>query len=63
MVKISSSELLNFRFPLPEKNKQALIVTKIKTQLDAQNIIDSQIEQKQQQINDIIENAIKTENK
>lgn len=63
MVKISSGELLNFRFPLPEKSKQAFIVTKIKTQIDTQNIIDRQIEQKQQQINDIIENAIKTEKK
>ena len=61
MVKISSGELLNFRFPLPNKKKQAEIVEKIKIQIDAQNLIDQQIEQKQQQINVIIENAINTE--
>ncbi len=58
MVKISAIELLNFRFPLPNKNIQAQIVEKIKNQIDAQNIIDQQIEQKQQEINGIIENAI-----
>ena len=61
MVKISSGELLNFRFPLPNKKKQAEIVEKIKTRINAQNLIDQQIEQKQQQINRIIENAINTE--
>jgi len=60
MVKISAIELLNFHFPFPNKNLQAQIVEKIKSQIDAQNIIDQQIEAKQQQINDIIENAIKT---
>ena len=50
-------------FPIPDWDdiKQTEIVAKIKTQIDAQNIIDIQIEQKQQQINDIIESAIKTE--
>lgn len=50
-------------FPIPDWNetKQAEIVAKIKTQIDAQNLIDQQIEQKQQQINRIIENAINTE--
>jgi restriction endonuclease S subunit len=50
-------------FPIPDWNedKQTEIVEKIKSQIDAQNIIDKQIEQKQQQINGIIENAIKTE--
>jgi type I restriction enzyme S subunit len=61
MVKISSIELENFHFPLPNIEKQAEIVEKIKSQIDAQNIIDNQIELKQQQINEIIENAIKTE--
>jgi len=61
MVKISSGELINFRLPIPTKAKQTEIVDKIKTQIDAQNIIDNQIEEKQQQINEIIENAIKTE--
>ncbi len=48
-------------FPIPDWNdaKQTEIVEKIKTQLDAQNIIDTQIEQKQRQLNEIIENAIK----
>lgn len=58
MVKISSSELLNFRFPLPNKDVQTEIVSKIKTQIDAQNEIDKQIEEKQQEINRIIESAI-----
>lgn len=50
-------------FPIPDWNedKQTEIVEKIKSQIDAQNIIDNQIEVKQQQINEIIENAIKTE--
>jgi restriction endonuclease S subunit len=49
-------------FPIPNWNdaKQAEIVEKIKIQIDAQNIIDQQIEQKQQQINEIIENSITT---
>ena len=50
-------------FPIPNWNntKQIAIVEKIKTQIDTQNIIDSQIEQKQKQINGIIESSIKTE--
>lgn len=50
-------------FPIPDWNeeKQTEIVEKIKSQIDAQSIIDNQIEQKLQQINGIIENAIKTE--
>jgi type I restriction enzyme S subunit len=50
-------------FPIPDWNeaKQTQIVEKIKTQIDSQNIIDQQIEQKQQQINDIIQNAIKSD--
>lgn len=58
MVKISSTELQNFRLPLPNMELQTSIVEKIKTQIDAQNLIDQQIEQKQQQINQIIELAI-----
>jgi type I restriction enzyme S subunit len=48
-------------FPIPDWNedKQTEIVEKIKSQIDAQNSIDRQIEEKQQQINEIIENAIK----
>jgi hypothetical protein len=50
-------------FPIPDWDdiKQTEIIEKIKMQIDVQNIIDRQIEQKQQQINDIIESAIKTE--
>lgn len=50
-------------FPIPDWDdiKQTEIVDKIKTQIDSQNIIDHQIEHKQQQINDIIESAIMTE--
>jgi restriction endonuclease S subunit len=50
-------------FPIPDwtENKQAEIVGKIKTQLDAQKEIDRQIEEKKQAINKIIEDAIKQE--
>ena len=50
-------------FPMPDWNedKQTEMAEKIKSQIDAQNSIDNQIEEKQQQINEIIENAIKTE--
>jgi len=48
-------------FPIPDWNpaKQTEIVEKIKTKIDAQNVIDKKIEQKQQEINDIIESVIK----
>ena len=48
-------------FPIPDWSeiKQTEIVEKIKLQIDSQNLIDQKIEQKQQQINAIIENAIK----
>ncbi len=59
MVKISSIELENFHFPLPNIEKQAEIVEKIKSQIDAQNILDIQIAEKQNQINEIVEKAIK----
>lgn len=61
MVKIFSGELINFRLPIPTKAKQTEIAEKIKLQIDSQNSIDYQIEQKQQQISELIENAIKTE--
>lgn len=59
MVKVSSTELLNFRLPIPELEEQTEIVSAIKTQLDAQKEIDRQIEEKQQAINKIIEDIIK----
>ena len=58
MVKVSSAELLNFRVPIPEKKQQAQIVEAIKTQLAEQKEIGRQIEEKQKQINKIIEDAI-----
>ena len=59
MVKISSIELNNFHLPIPSIDKQLEIVAKIKTQIDAQNLIDKQIEEKQNAINRIIESAIR----
>jgi hypothetical protein len=41
-----------------DKTKQAEIVEKIKTQLNEQKAIDMKIEEKQQEINKIIEDAI-----
>ena len=61
IVKVSSAELLNFRVPMPSKEQQAEIVEAIKCQLDEQKEIDRQIEEKQQAINKIIEDAIKSE--
>ncbi|WP_066425499.1 restriction endonuclease subunit S [Anabaena sp. 4-3] len=61
MVKVSSTELLNFRLPIPEFEEQIEIVEAIKTQLDSQKEIDRQIEEKQQTINKIIEDAIRHE--
>ena len=58
MVKVSSSELLNFRVPLPETTEQSEIVNSIKTTLDEQKVIDRQIEEKRKAINKIIEEAI-----
>lgn len=47
-------------FPIPDwsETKQTEIVEKIKTQIDSQNLIDQLIEMKQQEINNIIEEAI-----
>ncbi|MBF8457142.1 restriction endonuclease subunit S [Kaistella sp. G5-32] len=61
MVKVSSAELLNFRIPIPSKEQQVIIVEAIKTQLDSQKEIDRKIQEKQQAINKIIEDAIKNE--
>jgi type I restriction enzyme, S subunit len=58
---IFPSQIQEFSIPDWDDTKQTEIVEKIKTQIDAQNLIDQQIEQKQQQINGIIENAIKNE--
>lgn len=61
MVKVSSSELLNFRAPIPDKEIQVEIVETIKTKLEKQEEIDRHIEEKHQAINKIIEDAIKQE--
>lgn len=57
---IFPSQIQEFPIPDWDETKQTAIVEKIKTQIDSQNLIDQQIEQKQQQINAIIENAIKS---
>jgi len=61
MVKISAIELDNFYIPIPDKKKQLEIVKNIKSQIDAQKVIDKQIAEKQAEISDIIEKAIQTE--
>jgi len=61
MVKVSSTELLNFRLPIPSIEEQENLVGLIKTQIDEQKVIDRQIEEKLQAINKIIEDAIKQE--
>lgn len=58
---IFPSQIKEFPIPDWDEKKQAEIVEKIKTQLDEQKVIDSQIEEKQQSINKIIEDAIKQE--
>jgi type I restriction enzyme S subunit len=63
MVKISSKELNDFYLPVPTKEKQTEIVEKIKSRIDAQKNIDTQIEKKQNQISKIIEDAIHIANK
>lgn len=59
MVKVSSKELLEFYLPLPNLEKQQQIVKVIKSQIDAQKLIDEQIEQKQKEISSLIEESIK----
>jgi len=59
MVKISSKELNDFYLPVPTKEKQTEIVEKIKSRIDAQKNIDKQIEEKQNQISELIDNEIK----
>lgn len=58
MVKVSSIELLNFMLPVPPLEEQIKIVEEIKIKLAEQEEIDSKIEEKQQEINKIIEEAI-----
>ncbi len=60
MVKISSTELNEFYLPIPLIEKQTEIVDKIKSRINAQKDIDKQIEEKQNKISELIENAIKS---
>jgi len=56
---IFPSQIKEFPIPDWDETKQAEIVDKIKTQLDEQKVIDGQIEENQQAIKRIIEDAIK----
>ncbi len=58
---IFPSQIKEFPMPDWDETQQAEIVELIKTQLDQQKEIDQQIEEKQQEINKIIEDAIKQE--
>ena len=49
MVKVSSTELLNFRLPIPELEEQTEIVGAIKIQLDERKEVDRQIEESNRQ--------------
>lgn len=55
---IFPSQIKEFPIPDWDETKQAEIVEEIKTQLDEQKAIDLQIEQKQEEISKIIEDAI-----
>jgi len=58
---IFPSQIREFPIPDWDVTKQAEVAEKIKTMLDAQKVIDTQIEEKQQAINKIVEDAIKQE--
>jgi type I restriction enzyme S subunit len=57
-IELYSAEIEYFDIPDFPLAKQGEIVEKIKTQIDAQNVIDKQIAEKQGEINGIIEKAI-----
>ena len=62
--KASQGKLALFRIkkvqiPYIELNKQLAIIEKIKTKIDAQKEIDKKIEEKQNEISELIESAIK----
>lgn len=59
---IFPSQIREFPIPDWDETKQGEIVKKIKTQLDEQKVIDRQIEEKQEAINKIIEDAIEKYN-
>lgn len=56
---IFPSQIKEFPIPDWDKSKQAEIVQAIKTQIDAQELIDLEIEEKQSKINKVIEDAIR----
>lgn len=58
MVKIASTELLNFYLPIPPIEEQLEIVVKIETLIEVQNELDKQIEEKQNQIKNLIEESV-----
>lgn len=58
---IFPSQIKEFPMPDWDESRQAEIIEAIKSQLDEQKEIDRQIEEKQQAINKIIEDAIKQE--
>lgn len=59
MVKVSSSELLNFRLPIPNKEIQLEIVESIENLLKQQILIDKNIDEKQSEIYEIIDSHMK----
>jgi type I restriction enzyme, S subunit len=58
MVKVASQELQNFYLPLPSMEEQLEIVDKISRQIKIQKDMEKQIEEKQNQIIDLIEKTI-----
>jgi len=60
MVKVSSGELLNFYLPIPHMEEQKNIVRKIVAQIDSQNEAKKNIEEKQKQIQNLIEEIAKS---
>jgi hypothetical protein len=58
---IFPSQIKEFPIPDWDEKKQVEIVESVKAQIDAQKVIDRQIEEKQQAINKVIEDAIMRE--
>ncbi len=58
-IELYANEIENFDIPDISLNEQNKIVEKIKSRIDAQKEIDNQIEEKQNEISELIEKAIK----